>query len=65
MSSEKAPLLGGGESQNYYFLNPQGNAIGTHSQEGDEGETVEDLPAGSTAEEFAPRILGESTKVRQ
>lgn len=63
MTSEREPLLG--ESPNYYFLNSQGNT-GIHTQHGDEGETVEDLPAGSTAEEFAPRVLGEkTTKVRR
>lgn len=53
-TGEKAPLLGGGDSQNYYFLNPGGS----HSQDGGEGEAVEVLPEGATAEEFAPRVLG-------
>jgi len=61
MASEKQPLLTGTDNPNYYFLNPSGGT--SHSQDhGDEGETREDLPAGSTAEEFAPRILGELKK---
>lgn len=62
-TGENAPLLGpGGDSQNYYFLNPQ--KYGSHSRDGDEGATVEDLPQGATAEDFEPRILGTPIQVR-
>ncbi|CAJ1964044.1 unnamed protein product [Cylindrotheca closterium] len=58
---EKTPLLSGGENQNYYFLNPL-KKVFSQFGDGDEGETVEDLPPGATAEDFEPRMLGASSK---
>ena len=71
-SGENAPLLGsgtptsaGGESS-YYFLN-QGDLNhqgGTTEavRDSDGGQVVEGIPHGSNADEFAPRVIGASSK---
>lgn len=64
MSSEKTPLLpsnaSGSESSKYYFLNNTSDRGGTTDavRDGDGGPVHETLPPGSTAEEFAPRVIG-------
>ncbi len=66
-SQEKTPLLSGGNNNNknaYYFQTVEkkgSNFRATSDQDG--GQMVETLPAGSTEEDFAPRIIGISNKV--
>lgn len=60
---ESAPLLGnGGENSNYYFLKND-NQNGSQADNG--SAFVEEIPKGSNANEFEPRMLGARPKVRQ
>lgn len=54
-NGETSPLLKDNDSNNYYFLS---------NEDKDVGEQLETLPEGSSADEFAPRVLGANTKVR-
>ena len=69
---ETAPLLGsptsGGESSSYYFLNQGENHQGGTTEsvrDSDGGQVVEGIPPGSTANEFAPRVIGASNKSKK
>ena len=70
MSSEKSPLLpsnaSGAESSKYYFLRDENHQGGTTDavRDGDGAPVHETLPPGSSAEEFAPRVIGSPAAVR-
>ena len=63
-SAESTPLLPG-ESSKYYFLNQENHQGGTTEsvRDSDGGQVVEGIPAGSNADEFAPRVIGAKKKV--
>jgi hypothetical protein len=61
---ESTPLLANaGESNSYYFLNNDNKQGGGREKNG--GAVVEEIPHGSHADEFEPRILGTNGKVRK
>jgi hypothetical protein len=64
MVQENSPLLpqNGGESSVYYFENRRPGSTSS-VRDSDGAEVTNGLPAGTSEEEFAPRVLG--AKVRQ